>query len=62
MKEPMSVERKKKLKCWEQPDYTITSYSHPLFGKMTLYSNDPFVTQDDYQDILSPEDCFLPSK
>ena len=62
MKEPMSVEQKKKLKCWEQPDYQITTYSHALFGKMKCYSNDPFVTQDDYQDILSTEDCFLPSK
>ena len=58
----MSVEHEKKLKCWEQPDYKITSYSHPLFGKMNRYSNDPCVTQDDYQDILSTEDCFLPSK
>ena len=62
MKEPMSVEQKKKLKCWEKPDYKITSYSHPLFGKMNRYSNDPFVTPDDYQDILSTEDCFLPDK
>ena len=58
----MSVEQKKKLKCWEQPDYQITTYSHELFGKMNRYSNDPFVTPDDYQDILSTEDCFLPSK
>ena len=42
----MTTETEKKLKCWEQPDYKITSYSHPLFGKMNRYSNDPFVTQD----------------
>ena len=58
----MTTETEKKLKCWEQPDYQITTYSHALFGKMTRYSNDPFVTPDDYQDILSTEDCFLPSK
>ena len=58
----MTTETEKKLKCWEQPDYKIASYSHPLFGKMTRYSSDPFVTPDDYQDILSTEDCFLPSK
>ena len=58
----MTTETEKKLKCWEQPDYKITTYSHPLFGKMNCYSNGPFVTQDDYQDILSTEDCFLPDK
>ena len=58
----MTTETEKKLKYYELPDYKITSYSHPLFGKMNRYSNDPFVTQDDYQDILSTEDCFLPSK
>ena len=58
----MTTETEKKLKCWEQPDYKITTYSHALFGKMNRYSNYPFVTQDDYQDILSTEDCFLPSK
>ena len=59
MKEPMSEEPEPKLKYYNQPDYKITSYSHPLFGKMNRYSSDPFITQDDYQDILSTEDCFL---
>ena len=56
----MTTETEKKLKYYEMPGYQITSYSHPLFGKLNRYSNDPFVTQDDYQDILATEDCFLP--
>ena len=59
MKEPMSEENEPKLKYYNQPDYIITSYSHPLFGKMKCFSNELFVTPDDYQDILSTEDCFL---
>ena len=55
----MSEEPELKLKYYNQPDYKITSYSHPLFGKMNRYSSSPFITQDSFQDILSTEDCFL---